>query len=556
MKQSAMILQKMAVKANVNDVLNTPGVPLSSDWRSLAGARFGHDFSRVRVHADDQAAASASSMNALAYTVGDHIVMGRVPGLRETDWEPLVLGHELAHVIQQEKINPRALHKTNTDLAESEASEAATQFLTDGAIHLSTAATGIQCADLENVPPIPPVLQPLQQTLLSTLRRLGGPPAGYEIRICNNETIISDGRLVSYVGRSANYAGGAETDSTRQLIWVHESTVANNGISRRWGDRVNLQQVVAHELGHAHTGSGSCAVASQRGSILPGLSAAERRGLRIDAARIAQTGSYERNAYREATGHEPEVALGRETAGRPAGRSSRQSSGSSDSEATASTARSRPSPPQETTAGGTGSASPARRSAATTTVTTEPAPAQPSSPQRNPPATNRGSGTGSAGRMSTVRSVAGSLGVGVVLGAANFFISRLESGERQQMLTRDISRMERHIADRSEVILEALRPHAARAAALQSRQTQQAVYFNVTIRSEIQTISPLDPTMEPAVISYNGTFIHAVRVSLNDIQRTWTSFETHWFPPGNSNYFYAAYSIPYDDVRERLSAPP
>jgi hypothetical protein len=34
------------------------------------------DFSRVRVHADTRAAQSAQALNALAYTVGDHIVFG------------------------------------------------------------------------------------------------------------------------------------------------------------------------------------------------------------------------------------------------------------------------------------------------------------------------------------------------------------------------------------------------------------------------------------------------------------------------------------------------
>jgi hypothetical protein len=63
--------------------------------------RFGHDFSKVRVHADAEAAASARAVNALAYTVGNHVVFaaGRYgPGTVEGH---SLLAHELTHVLQQ-----------------------------------------------------------------------------------------------------------------------------------------------------------------------------------------------------------------------------------------------------------------------------------------------------------------------------------------------------------------------------------------------------------------------------------------------------------------------
>jgi hypothetical protein len=64
------------------------------------GGRFGHDFSRVRVHTDEGAAASARALGARAYTVGPDIVFGAGeyrPGTREGRW---LLAHELAHVAQ------------------------------------------------------------------------------------------------------------------------------------------------------------------------------------------------------------------------------------------------------------------------------------------------------------------------------------------------------------------------------------------------------------------------------------------------------------------------
>jgi outer membrane protein OmpA-like peptidoglycan-associated protein len=63
-------------------------------------ARFGHDFSGVRVHTDGQAAASAAAYGAIAYTVGRDVVMGAGAFAPETASGRRVLAHELAHVVQ------------------------------------------------------------------------------------------------------------------------------------------------------------------------------------------------------------------------------------------------------------------------------------------------------------------------------------------------------------------------------------------------------------------------------------------------------------------------
>jgi len=60
----------------VHDVLRSPGRPLDPSTRQFMESRFGHDFSRVRVHADGKAAASAQAVNARAYTVGRDVVFG------------------------------------------------------------------------------------------------------------------------------------------------------------------------------------------------------------------------------------------------------------------------------------------------------------------------------------------------------------------------------------------------------------------------------------------------------------------------------------------------
>src|SRR5215210_315985 len=65
-----------AVPPIVHEVLASPGQPLDTATRAFMEPRFGHDFSRVRVHSDAGAEASAGAVHARAYTVGHHIVLG------------------------------------------------------------------------------------------------------------------------------------------------------------------------------------------------------------------------------------------------------------------------------------------------------------------------------------------------------------------------------------------------------------------------------------------------------------------------------------------------
>jgi DNA segregation ATPase FtsK/SpoIIIE-like protein len=85
----------------VHEVLRSPGQPLDPATRSFMEPRFGHDFSHVRVHADSEAAESASAVDALAFTLGQHIVFGDgtySPGTRAGQQ---LLAHELTHTVQQ-----------------------------------------------------------------------------------------------------------------------------------------------------------------------------------------------------------------------------------------------------------------------------------------------------------------------------------------------------------------------------------------------------------------------------------------------------------------------
>jgi hypothetical protein len=91
----------MEAPSSVHDVLATSGRPLDAPTRAFFEPRLGHDFSRVRIHADAAAGESAQEMKAHAYTVGSHIVFGAGRFSPESVEGRRLIAHELTHVIQQ-----------------------------------------------------------------------------------------------------------------------------------------------------------------------------------------------------------------------------------------------------------------------------------------------------------------------------------------------------------------------------------------------------------------------------------------------------------------------
>ncbi len=87
--------------AIVDEVLRAPGTSLDAATRAFMEPRFGHDFSRVRVHADTAAAESARAVSARAYTVGNDLVFGLGHYAPGTVAGQRLLAHELTHVVQQ-----------------------------------------------------------------------------------------------------------------------------------------------------------------------------------------------------------------------------------------------------------------------------------------------------------------------------------------------------------------------------------------------------------------------------------------------------------------------
>lgn len=91
----AQLLGGRRPRSTVRDVLRAPGQPLAESTRKDMEARFGADFSQVRLHTDAAARQSATELGARAYTSGHHIVVG--PG----GIDQHTMAHELTHVVQQ-----------------------------------------------------------------------------------------------------------------------------------------------------------------------------------------------------------------------------------------------------------------------------------------------------------------------------------------------------------------------------------------------------------------------------------------------------------------------
>jgi len=81
--------------------LQRSGQPLPESVRAFFKPRFGYDFSRVRIHADRQAAEAARSVNARAFTLGRDVVFGAGQYAPETATGQRLVAHELTHVVQQ-----------------------------------------------------------------------------------------------------------------------------------------------------------------------------------------------------------------------------------------------------------------------------------------------------------------------------------------------------------------------------------------------------------------------------------------------------------------------
>jgi hypothetical protein len=106
--------ESMTAPPAVQDALNSPGHSLDQSTRERMEAGLGHDFSRVRVHADADAAAANRAVNSSAFTVGQDVVFGAGQYRPHTASGQHLLAHELTHVVQQARGGTLAVQRQTT----------------------------------------------------------------------------------------------------------------------------------------------------------------------------------------------------------------------------------------------------------------------------------------------------------------------------------------------------------------------------------------------------------------------------------------------------------
>ena len=101
LKESGNAGGSMTAPPIVTDVISSSGKSLDKGTQQFMESRMGRDFSQVQIHTDSKAAESAQSVNALAYTSGNHIVFNSGQYVPDTEKGKRLLAHELTHVGQQ-----------------------------------------------------------------------------------------------------------------------------------------------------------------------------------------------------------------------------------------------------------------------------------------------------------------------------------------------------------------------------------------------------------------------------------------------------------------------
>jgi Domain of unknown function (DUF4157) len=146
--RSPRLFPRSAARHDVRSVLDGPGHSLDRATLRDFRTRLGYDFSSVRVHVDQRAAESAASLSARAYAIGRHVVFGRGEYAPGTTTGRHLLGHELAHVIQQTRGGSVAPGAANPGL-EAAAERAANQASRGARVQVAGgSAIGIACKTL------------------------------------------------------------------------------------------------------------------------------------------------------------------------------------------------------------------------------------------------------------------------------------------------------------------------------------------------------------------------------------------------------------------------
>ena len=138
----------------VRHATGSGGLALDPQIQSQMGARFGHDFSQVRVHTDSQAADGAQSLNANAFAYGSDIVFDEGRYQPDTQDGQRLIAHELTHVVQQSlaPVSTDSQLSRESDSSEREADSIADGALDGGAVQVQESPDSLWARDENDKP--------------------------------------------------------------------------------------------------------------------------------------------------------------------------------------------------------------------------------------------------------------------------------------------------------------------------------------------------------------------------------------------------------------------
>lgn len=124
---------------DVPEIQTSAGVSLPEPVRLRAESLFRTDFQEVRIHHGQSAVRAANRLGARAFTVGNNIYFGSGWYQPTADSGLRLLGHELAHVVQQRSGLSESGLRANTDPYEVEAEFAGAAFIHGESVQVRSA---------------------------------------------------------------------------------------------------------------------------------------------------------------------------------------------------------------------------------------------------------------------------------------------------------------------------------------------------------------------------------------------------------------------------------
>jgi Domain of unknown function (DUF4157) len=217
-RKAAGSVESRVAPGIVHEVLSAPGSPLDRGAREYFEPRFGHDFSRVRIHSGWRAAESARAVAAEAYTVGYHVVLGAGHSISPTPAARTLLAHELTHVWQQESgtVTGGAVPVTAVDAHEERQAE-------------RTAGTVVQGGRVQE--------RPMRSGAALSRQPVHEPKDTSCDTAC--KSLESMRNAVEHLCKLAGENTGKCTDSRKTLAESEERTIVGKCQCQKSGDAVN-----------------------------------------------------------------------------------------------------------------------------------------------------------------------------------------------------------------------------------------------------------------------------------------------------------------------------